>query len=55
LIEAYRKADQFDESGPLKSWLFRIGNNRCIDFLRRKGAQGEAEAAAALAGRGPAS
>src|SRR5882672_5407562 len=24
LIEAYRKLDQFDESRPLKPWLFRI-------------------------------
>jgi RNA polymerase sigma factor (sigma-70 family) len=48
LIEAYRKLDQFDESQPLKAWLFRIAHSRGIDFLRRKGAQGEAEAAAAV-------
>src|SRR5260370_4316580 len=46
LIEAYRKLDQFDDSRPLKPWLFRIAHNRCIDFLRRKGVRGEAETAA---------
>ena len=36
LFEAYRKLDKFDESRPLKPWLFRIAHNRCIDFLRRR-------------------
>src|SRR5438552_17178763 len=48
LIEAYRKIDQFDDSRPLKPWLFRVAHNRCIDFLRRKGVRDEAEAAAAV-------
>jgi len=48
LFEAYRKLDQFDETRPLKPWLFRIAHNRCIDFLRRKGVRDEAEAAAAV-------
>jgi len=48
LFEAYRKLDQFDESRPLKPWLFRIAHNRCVDFLRRRGARDEAEAAAAV-------
>src|SRR5512132_404767 len=48
LFEAYRKLDKFDDSRPLKPWLFRIAHNRCIDFLRRKGVRDEAEAAAAL-------
>jgi len=48
LIEAYRKLDKYDESRPLKPWLFRIAHNRSIDFLRRKGVRDEAEAAAAL-------
>src|SRR5438445_3875511 len=48
LIEAYRKMDQFDDSRPLKPWLFRIAHNRCIDFLRHKGVRDEAEAAAAV-------
>jgi len=48
LFEAYRKLDKFDESRPLKPWLFRIAHNRCIDFLRRKGVRDEAEAAAAM-------
>jgi RNA polymerase sigma-70 factor, ECF subfamily len=48
LIEAYRKLDQYDDSRPLKPWLFRIAHNRCIDFLRRKGVRDEAEAAAGV-------
>src|SRR5437762_6836650 len=48
LIEAYRKLDQFDDSRPLKPWLFRIAHNRCIDFLRRRGVRDEADAAAAV-------
>ena len=51
LFEAYRKLDEFDESRPLKPWLFRIAHNRCIDFLRRRGARDEAEAGAAAPGR----
>jgi len=48
LFEAYRKLDTFDESRPLKPWLFRIAHNRCIDFLRRRGVRDEAETAAAV-------
>jgi RNA polymerase sigma-70 factor (ECF subfamily) len=48
LFEAYRKLDQYDESRPLKPWLFRIAHNRCIDFLRRRGVRDAAEAAAEL-------
>jgi RNA polymerase sigma-70 factor (ECF subfamily) len=47
LFEAYRKLEQFDETRPLKPWLFRICHNRCIDFLRRKGVREKAEEAAA--------
>src|SRR5262245_31769644 len=43
LFEAYRKLDQFDESRPLKPWLFRIAHNRCIDFLRRRKVRADAE------------
>src|SRR6266850_6315675 len=46
LFDAYRKLDKFDESRPMKPWLFRIAHNRCIDFLRRRGVRQEAEAAA---------
>src|SRR5258705_3191120 len=46
LFEAYRKLDLFDESRPLKPWLFRIAHNRCIDFLRRRDVRQEAEVAA---------
>jgi RNA polymerase sigma-70 factor (ECF subfamily) len=48
LFEAYRKLDKFDESRPLKPWLFRIAHNRCIDFLRRRGVRDEADAAVAV-------
>jgi len=47
LFEAYRKLDQFDDSRPLKPWLFRIAHNRCIDFLRKREVRAEAERAAA--------
>ena len=46
LFEAYRKLDQFDETRPLKPWLFRIAHNRCIDFLRKREVRTEAEQAA---------
>src|SRR5215813_1248332 len=46
LFEAYRKLDKFDDSRPLKPWLFRIAHNRCIDFLRGRGVRIEAEGAA---------
>jgi RNA polymerase sigma-70 factor (ECF subfamily) len=44
LFHAYRRLDTFDESRPLKAWLFRIAHNRCIDLLRRRGVREEAEA-----------
>ncbi|HEY1659848.1 MAG TPA: RNA polymerase sigma factor [Candidatus Sulfotelmatobacter sp.] len=47
LIEAYRKLEKYDESRPLKPWLFRIAHNRSIDFLRRRGVLDEADTAAA--------
>src|SRR6516162_7258132 len=46
LFEAYRKLDKFDDSRPLKPWLFRIAHNRCIDFLRKRGARIKDESAA---------
>lgn len=45
LFQAYRKLHTFDESRPMAPWLFRIAHNRCIDFLRRRGVQTEAETA----------
>src|SRR5215468_7409999 len=48
LFEAYRKLDQFDDSRPLKPWLFRIAHNRCIDFLRKRGVRVETETAATV-------
>src|SRR3954470_20485234 len=47
LFEAYRKLDRYDDSRPLGPWLFRIAHNQCIDFLRRRGVQVDAESAAA--------
>ena len=46
MFEAYRKLDKFDDSRPLKPWLFRIAHNRCIDFFRKRGVRVEAELAA---------
>ena len=46
LFEAYRKLDKFDDSRPLKPWLFQIAHNRCIDLLRKRGVRAEAETAA---------
>ncbi len=46
LFEAYRKLDKFDDSRPLKPWLFRIAHNRCIDLLRKRGVRVEAETGA---------
>src|SRR5215469_12905614 len=48
LFEAYRKLDNFDDSRPIKPWLFRIAHNRSIDFLRRRGVRDEAEVVAAM-------
>jgi RNA polymerase sigma-70 factor (ECF subfamily) len=47
VFRAYRSLDSFDDSRPLTPWLFRIAHNQCIDLLRRRGVQEEAEAAAA--------
>ncbi len=46
LFQPYRKLETFDDSRPLKPWLFQIAHNRCIDFLRRREVRQEAEAAA---------
>jgi RNA polymerase sigma-70 factor (ECF subfamily) len=46
LFEAYRKLDKFDDSRPLKPWLFRVAHNRCIDFLRKRGVRVKADTAA---------
>ena len=48
LFEAYRKLDQFDDSRPLKPWLFRIAHNRCVDFLRSRGMQDDTQVTAAV-------
>ncbi len=47
LFQAYRKLDTFDDGRPLSPWLFRIAHNRCIDVLRRRELQRDAEAGAA--------
>jgi RNA polymerase sigma-70 factor (ECF subfamily) len=47
LFQAYRKLESFDDSRPLKPWLFRIAHNQCIDFLRRRRLRQDTEAEAA--------
>lgn len=47
LFQAYRRLDTFEDGRPLTPWLFRIAHNQCIDFLRKRGVQEEAESAAA--------
>ena len=44
LFQAFRKLESFDDSRPLKPWLFRIAHNQCIDFLRRRQVRQDAEA-----------
>jgi RNA polymerase sigma-70 factor (ECF subfamily) len=51
LFEAYRNLDRFDESRPLKPWLFQIAHNRCIDFLRKQAVRAAAEMASAIPDR----
>src|ERR1700733_7356597 len=46
IFEAYLKLGSFDTTRPLGPWLLRIAHNRCIDFLRRRHAQRQAEAEA---------
>jgi len=46
LFQAYRKLETFDDTRPLKPWLFQIAHNRCIDFLRRRHVRQQAETAA---------
>jgi len=48
LFQAYRKLESFDDSRPLKPWLFRIAHNQCIDFLRRRQVRQDAEAEVAV-------
>jgi RNA polymerase sigma-70 factor, ECF subfamily len=48
LFHAYRNLDSFDETRALEPWLFRIAHNRCIDYLRRREVQRQAEAQAVL-------
>jgi RNA polymerase sigma-70 factor (ECF subfamily) len=45
LFQAYRKLDTFDDTRPLKPWLFQIAHNNCIDFLRRRKVREGAEEA----------
>src|SRR5256885_17165272 len=45
LFQAYRKLDTYDDSRPLKPWLFQIARNSCIDFLRRRKVREGAEEA----------
>jgi len=43
LFEAYGKIATLAEPEALRSWLFSIAHNRCIDFLRRQRARARAE------------
>jgi RNA polymerase sigma factor (sigma-70 family) len=43
LFEAYGKIETLAEPSALRSWLFSIAHNRCIDFLRRQRARSRAE------------
>jgi RNA polymerase sigma-70 factor (ECF subfamily) len=36
LMDAFRKLDAYDASLPLENWVFRIGQNRLRNFLRRQ-------------------
>lgn len=35
-IKAYENIDKYDEQYAFSTWLFKIGNNLAIDFLRKK-------------------
>src|SRR4051794_2145110 len=37
LIRAWRGLDRFDGQAPVKSWLFRIATNVCLDELKARG------------------
>ena len=34
LVSAWRGLDRFEERAPVRSWLYRIGTNRCLNMLR---------------------
>lgn len=35
-VKVFQNLDKFRFEHPFSSWLFRIGTNHCIDFIRRK-------------------
>src|SRR3954469_5499264 len=37
LVAAWRGLDQFSERASMRTWLYRIATNRCIDWLRASG------------------
>ena len=38
-IEVYLKFSQFREESTLKTWIYRIAVNKCLEYLRKKNAQ----------------
>jgi len=43
LLEAYCNIGTLAEPASVRSWIFSIAHNRCIDFLRKQRARGRAE------------
>jgi RNA polymerase sigma-70 factor (TIGR02960 family) len=37
LLNAWRHRDQFDGTGPMRAWLYRIATNVCLDMIRARG------------------
>src|SRR5579862_2640239 len=40
MIRAWRKRDQFDGRASIKTWLYRIATNVCLDELKDRGRRG---------------
>lgn len=44
LIKVYAHMDSFSEDYAISTWVFTIGRNTCIDFLRKQGRNPETDA-----------